>query len=120
MADGDYGPIRSALEDHEPVLRNAVSGPVQNLPFQWLAGAGAPQERRAAANERLTKLLATAKSKYAVLKEGALPPAPPHQHRPGCFVRAGALTLGSGGRKKRTRRPWPRSSAVWPRMRPRS
>lgn len=67
----DVGLVREVLSDATPLVKAAMAGPVQNLPFSWLVGAD-PAEKRGAANDRMKKALKMltrhAKTLQAILK----------------------------------------------------
>ena len=70
----DVGVVREVLSDATPLIKEAMAGPVQHLPFSWLTGADAA-EKRAAANDRMKKglkmLTRHAKNLQATLKREA-------------------------------------------------
>ena len=70
----DVGLVREVLSDATPLIKAAIAGPVQHLPFSWLTGADAA-EKRAAANDRMKKglkmLTRHAKNLQAALKREA-------------------------------------------------
>lgn len=70
----DVGLVREVLSDATPLIKAAMAGPVQHLPFSWLTGADAA-EKRAAANDRMKKglkmLTRHAKNLQAALKREA-------------------------------------------------
>ena len=70
----DVGLVREVLSDATPLVKAAMAGPVQHLPFSWLTGADAA-EKRASANDRMKKglkmLTRHAKNLQATLKREA-------------------------------------------------
>ena len=52
----DVGKVRETLEAATPLVKAAMKGPVQHLPFSWLVGASA-EEKRQTAHDRLKKAL---------------------------------------------------------------
>ena len=50
----DVGLVREVLSDATPLIKAAMAGPVQHLPFSWLTGADAAEKRRLLEAEHLS------------------------------------------------------------------